>query len=78
MPEILTVEAEGKVTLPADVRDRYGFEESTPVRVIETQGGVLLIPLTAAPMAEDLRAELDEWQALGVESLTMFPYEEDE
>jgi bifunctional DNA-binding transcriptional regulator/antitoxin component of YhaV-PrlF toxin-antitoxin module len=78
MPEILTVEAEGKVTLPADIRYRYGFAESTPVRVIETQGGVLLIPLTDAPMSEELRAELGEWQALGGEALKMFPYEEGE
>jgi bifunctional DNA-binding transcriptional regulator/antitoxin component of YhaV-PrlF toxin-antitoxin module len=73
MLETLTVEDGGKVTLPDSVQTRYGFEPDTPVRLIETQSGVLLIPLTDEPMSEALKAELEEWQALGAESLEMFP-----
>ena len=75
MHETLTVEDGGKDTLPDAVQARYGFEARTPVRLIETQRGVLLIPLTAEPMDEALQAELAEWQALGAESLALFPYD---
>jgi hypothetical protein len=51
---------------------------ATPVRIIETRGGVLLVPLGDAPMSPELAEELAEWQALGAESWEMFPYEEGE
>ena len=76
MLETLTIEEGGKVTIPDEVRARYGFEPDTPVRIIETSSGILLVPLAAAPMNEALKAELSEWQALGAGSLEMFPYEE--
>jgi len=78
MLETLTVEDGGKVTLPDSVQTRYGFEPDTPVRLIETQSGVLLIPLTDEPMGEALKAELEEWQALGAESVEMFPFEDEQ
>ena len=74
--ENLIVEDGGKITLPETVREHYGLAEDTPLRVIETRGGILLVPLTAEPMSEGLRAELEEWQTLGAESLELFPYEE--
>jgi bifunctional DNA-binding transcriptional regulator/antitoxin component of YhaV-PrlF toxin-antitoxin module len=75
-PETLIAEDGGKITLPESVRDHYGLAEDTPLRVVETRGGILLVPLTSEPMGEDLRSELDEWQALGSESLELLPYEE--
>jgi bifunctional DNA-binding transcriptional regulator/antitoxin component of YhaV-PrlF toxin-antitoxin module len=78
MLEPLVIEAGGKVTLPEALRHRYGFEPNTPVRVIEMQSGILLVPLTDAPMSEELQAELADWQALGADALTMFPFEEQE
>jgi len=48
----------------------------TPVRVIETVSGILLVPLTVSPMSPELAAELDEWQALSTQSWELFPYEE--
>jgi bifunctional DNA-binding transcriptional regulator/antitoxin component of YhaV-PrlF toxin-antitoxin module len=78
MLEPLLIEAGGKITLPEALRNRYGFEPNTPVRVIETQSGILLVPLTDAPMSEGLKAELAEWQSLGAEALAMFPFEEKE
>jgi bifunctional DNA-binding transcriptional regulator/antitoxin component of YhaV-PrlF toxin-antitoxin module len=72
----VTIEHDGKITLPDDVRDRYGLAEDTPVRVIETRTGILLVPLTQEPMSEALAAELQDWQSLGTNSFEMFPYDE--
>ena len=78
MLEPLVIEAGGKVTIPEALRNRYGFEPNTPVRVIEMQSGILLVPLTDAPMSEGLKAELADWQSLGADGLEMFPFEEKE
>ncbi len=74
--EKLVIEGGGKITLPGDVLDRYGLTEETSVRIIETQKGILLVPLTDEPMSEALSAELREWQTLGGESWEEFPFEE--
>lgn len=66
MLETLTIEDDGKVALPDAVQTRYGFKPNTSVRLIETKNGVLLVPLTDAPMSAALQAELEEWQALSV------------
>ena len=76
--EILTVGPDGEIELPGKVRERYGIAPATPVRLIETRGGILLIPLSDAPMSSDLAEELAQWQAQGAESWEMFPFEEDE
>lgn len=76
--ENLIVEDGGKITLPEAVRVRYGLAQDTPLRIIETRTGILLVPLTSEPMKEELRAELEEWQSLGAESLEMFPCEDGE
>ena len=68
---------DGKITLPAEVRSRYGLAEHTPVRVIETRTGILVVPLTLEPMSESLADELQAWRSIGAESLEMFPYDED-
>lgn len=78
MSSSLLVEESGKIRLPNDVRDRYGLTPNTPLRLIETRSGILLVPLTSEPISEDLARELDEWQALGALSLELFPYEESE
>lgn len=77
MSSSLLVEDSGKINLPEDVRERYRLTPQTPLRIIETRGGILLVPLTAEPMSAELARELDEWQSLGAASLEMFPYEED-
>jgi bifunctional DNA-binding transcriptional regulator/antitoxin component of YhaV-PrlF toxin-antitoxin module len=76
METTLTIEYDGKLTLPATVCDRYRLQPGVPLRIIETQHGILLIPLTDAPMEHTLAEELKAWQALGAESLSMFPYED--
>jgi len=37
-----------------------------------------LIPLTDEPMSEALKAEIEEWQTLGAESMEMFPFEDEQ
>ncbi len=74
MPNV-SVEPSGKITLPDELRQRYGFREETSVRVIETRNGVLLIPLTGAPMSAELARELEEWQSLATSAWEMFDYE---
>ena len=76
METTLNIEDGGKVTLPGEVISRYGFEPHTPIRVIETQSGILLVPLTEAPMSNALKEELEKWQSLGQDSLSMFPFDE--
>ena len=78
MLEPLVMEAGGKVTIPEALRRRYGFAPNTPVRVIETHSGILLVPLTDAPMSDGLNAELAAWQSLGADTLATFPFEEQE
>jgi len=73
----VTIEDGGKITLPAAVRSRYGLAEHTPVRVIETRTGILLVPLTQEPMSESLADEPKAWRSIGAESFDLFPYDED-
>jgi bifunctional DNA-binding transcriptional regulator/antitoxin component of YhaV-PrlF toxin-antitoxin module len=75
--EILTVGPAGEIELPDGVRDRYGLAPATPIRIIETRGGILLIPLSDEPMSAELAEELAQWQALSAESWEMFPFEEE-
>jgi AbrB family looped-hinge helix DNA binding protein len=75
--EIVTVGPAGQVELPDEIRDRYGITPATPIRIIETRGGVLLVPLGKTPMDPDLAEELAQWQALGAQSWEMFPFDEE-
>ncbi len=74
--DVLTIKENGKFTLPDDITERYQFKKEKHFRIIETQNGVLLIPLTDEPMNADLQAEIEEWQALGEQSWKMFTNEE--
>ena len=74
--EVFTITENGKFTLPDAITERYHFKKETDFRIIETQNGVLLIPLTDEPMNLELKAELEDWQSLGQDSLELFEYEE--
>lgn len=41
-----TIGHEGEIALPDEVRDRYGFLPDTPIRIIETSTGILIVPMT--------------------------------
>ena len=66
-----TIGRAGELTLPTDVQERCGLGPQTAVRLIETRGGILLVPMTDAPMSAELAAELEEWQ--GLEAWDHFP-----
>ncbi len=74
--EVLTIEENGKLTLPEDIIERYQFKKEMQFRIIETQKGVLLIPLTDEPMNDELKTELEEWQTIGAGGWEMFDFEE--
>ena len=74
----MTIGRGGEVTLPTEMQERYGLKPETPVRLIETRDGILLIPLTDAPMSAELALELKEWQAIGTDAWAQFPYEDGE
>ena len=76
LAENVILEDEGKIRLPDALRSRYGLSGHSKIRIIETKTGILLVPLTNEPMSEALASEIEDWQALGQESLEMFPYDE--
>lgn len=71
----LTVGKDGEISLPDEVREQYGLLPDTPVRILLTRGGILLVPMTDAPVNAELAEELAEWQSLSTETWEMFPYE---
>ena len=71
------IERDGKIALPFDIQERCGLLPETSVRVIETRSGILLVPLTDAPMSAELTEELQEWQALGQSAWDQFSYEDE-
>jgi len=74
--EVLTIEENGKLTLPNDIVERYQFKRETQFRIIETQKGILLIPLSSELMNDELKNELKEWQAIGADGWEIFEFEE--
>ena len=74
--EVLTIKENGKFTLPDEIVERYQFKRETQFRIIETQKGVLLVPMTNEPMNDELKSELEEWQAIGENAWEMFDFEE--
>lgn len=71
----LLLEANGTIKLPKTSLKRYGFEQKMPVRLIETNEGILLVPITDEPMSKELKQELAEWQESAGETWEDFPYE---
>ena len=54
----LTIGHHGEITLPDDLRSRYGLNPDTPVRVVETRAGILIVRLHDGPMSDELAREL--------------------
>lgn len=73
----MTIGRSGEMTLPQEVQERCGLGPEVSVRLIETRSGLLLVPLTDAPMSAELAQELEEWQALGADAWAQFPYEDE-
>ena len=75
---IMTIERDGKLALPPDIQERSGLLPETAVRVIETRDGILLVPLTDAPMSADLTEELQDRHRPGQEALAKFSYKKED
>ncbi|MFN8496725.1 MAG: hypothetical protein U0641_02630 [Anaerolineae bacterium] len=73
-----TIGHQGEIALPDDVRNRYGFLPDTPIRIIETSTGILIVPLTDEPMSQELKEELAAWQELSTETWDMFSYSDND
>jgi len=71
-----TIYYSDSLILPQDLRDRYKMTPDTPIRIIETRGGILLVPLMGEPASPELAAELEAWQSLSGTTLTDFPYDD--
>jgi len=67
----------GELTLPPEIRNRYGLKPDTPVRIVETQSGILVIPLTSEPASPQLAQELKDWQSVGETAWQAFGFEEE-
>jgi bifunctional DNA-binding transcriptional regulator/antitoxin component of YhaV-PrlF toxin-antitoxin module len=72
----LTVKTNLDVTLPLELCQRYGIAPETPLRVIATRSGILLVPLKSGPPEPELAEELEQWQNLAANSWDVFPYED--
>ncbi len=72
----VTMTKDRTISLPPDVCAKHGFTAETPIRIIETQNGILLVPLTKEPMSADLARELADWQSLSLSTWELFPYED--
>ena len=73
----LTIKPGGELSLPPELCQRYCLTPETPIRVIETRTGILLVPLTDQPMSDELTRELEAWQALGQAGWERFPFRDD-
>lgn len=72
----VTMTSDRKIAIPPEICDKHGFTPDTPIRIVETRNGILLIPLTKTPMTDELAQELEDWQALSISTWERFPYED--
>jgi hypothetical protein len=73
----LTMNPGGEISLPKELQKRYGLSPDTPIRIVETRSGILLIPLTNEAIGEELAQEIADWQSLSAHAWEMFPYEDE-
>ncbi len=72
-----TIDTQGLLHIPEDMGRRHGLLPNTPVRIVETGCGVLVVPVEGA-VPRELTEELAMWQSWGAAAWDMFPYEEDD
>lgn len=63
----IKVGAGGEVALPGEVCQRYGLKFDSPMRLIQTENAILLVPLNDKS-SETLEQELQQWQSLATEA----------
>ena len=65
------------LALPPDLCRRYGLAPHTPLRLVPTRNGILIVPLTPAFQSEEARREVDAWQLGNTRATTLIPCETD-
>ncbi|MCS6919508.1 MAG: hypothetical protein NZM28_07035 [Fimbriimonadales bacterium] len=74
--QTLVVGKHGEIRFPEELCVRYHLTPETPVRLVETRAGILIVPLAEAENSPDLEAELESWQQIAAESWGLFSYED--
>jgi bifunctional DNA-binding transcriptional regulator/antitoxin component of YhaV-PrlF toxin-antitoxin module len=74
--EVLTIQENGTFSLPDEIVEQYHFKRENKVRIIRTKSGILLVPLTDAPMDAELTSELADWQSISADSWDLFRFDE--
>lgn len=74
--QVLTIGKHGEIQVPDELRTRYHLAPETPVRLVETRVGILIVPLAPTQNGSELEAELAHWQDITISSWDMFPYED--
>jgi hypothetical protein len=74
--DALTVDCDGDIPLPMDVRQRQCILPGTPVRLIELGSDVSVVPAGHDPMSDALREELESWRAFSANVWQAFSYNE--
>lgn len=57
-----TVTDKGTVTIPAEIRRKYGLRRGSRVKFVETEEGILLVPVT--PLEELFGVDRDKKEAV--------------
>ena len=57
---LLQIDRRGGLTLPADLRRRYGITENTPLQVTEADDSFVVRPMQLVPTGRPQPADLDE------------------
>ena len=58
-PEVTTVTAKGQITIPSDLRDRFGLEQGTKLMVVPTEYGLVLKKVDL-PSIEEFQRRVEE------------------
>jgi AbrB family looped-hinge helix DNA binding protein len=58
-PEVTTVTAKGQITIPSDLRDRFGLERGTKLMVVPTEYGLVLKKVDL-PSIEEFQRRVEE------------------
>lgn len=70
MDTTIQVRQRGTVTLPADLREKYGIQEGDTFRIIDLEGIFVLTPMV--PMVPELAREIERFRlesGLSIEEL---------
>jgi len=63
MRQTLIVSTRGQITLPADIRKRFGIKSGEPVIIEDRNGELLLKPATVLELEMYTQDQVAEWDA---------------